>query len=92
MCQHDLAARDDRDPSQNSATAGQQHRGGREGAGGGQTGARAGDGTSGGLDGIQLMCWTDCTLYDLNLHPIQPLLEEHGWQSSTITGFLVGVM
>lgn len=34
MCQHDLAARDDRDPSQNSAMAGQE----RRGEGGGQTG------------------------------------------------------
>lgn len=28
VCQHDLAARDDRDPSQNSAMAGKEHRGG----------------------------------------------------------------
>lgn len=67
MCQHDFAAKDDRDPSQNIGMAGQKHKDGRRG--GQDKGPRTGDGTSGGLDGTQLVCSTDRILYDLTPHP-----------------------
>lgn len=58
-----LKAKDDRDPSQNTPRHGWLEV--QKGEGGvADPGARTGDGTSGGLDGIQLGCYTDCTLYD----------------------------
>lgn len=69
VCQHDFTAKDDRDPSQNSAMRGRVdgvHR----------PGAQTGDGTIGGLDGIQLVCQTDHILYDFKPPPIQTHLEK----------------
>lgn len=88
VCQHDLAARDDRDPSQNSAMAGQEH---PEERGEGWTGG-PGQGTG------PVVAWHTAGLLDrlytvwFKPPPIQPRLEEPAWAKSTITGFLVGVM
>lgn len=68
VCQHDFTAKDDRDPSQNSAIRGRR--------GAHRPGAQTGDGTIGGLDGTQLVCQTDRILYDLKPPPIQTHLEK----------------
>lgn len=86
MCQHDLAARDDRDPSQNSATAGEE----------GREGDRQG-GPDRGWDQWWLG-WHTAGLLDrlysvlFKPPPIQFHLEKPAWAKSTITGFLAGVM
>lgn len=87
MCQHDLPAKDDRDPSQNSGRAGYEHRGR------GGTDRGPGQGMGPVVAWMAYSWFVRQTVYCMISNSTRSAtLEKPVLAKSTITGFLVVVM